>query len=113
MEISIQSLFLDICEQARNDGEVKFGYLSSIKRNILDPQRKPGKFYNQLPEHIKERIRKELKSEHAQDPLRSMMVYGDIVENGVNCHREILKFELELLKMDGNQIFLFARRMNN
>jgi hypothetical protein len=102
---SIQALFIDICDQARWDGYLMFGMLSSLRRNKDHPERKPGLFYSRLPEEVKERIRKELKSEHAQSPLKDMLLYGDIIPYDVDTNRhidywkrEMLKFEHELMK---------------
>ncbi len=101
-EQSIQSLFIDICDQAQWSGHILVGYLSSIRRKPTDPAMRPGYFYNNLPEEVKERLKKELKSEHAQDMLLSTKLYGPVEpwwDRKSDRHKkEMLKFEEELMR---------------
>lgn len=101
-EKSIKGLFLDICDQAQWNGHVLIGGLSSLRRDKNHPWMKPGYYYNNLPEEIKERLKKELKSEHVQDMLLSTKLYGPVEpwwDRKSDWHkREMLKFEEELMR---------------
>ena len=98
---SIESLFLDICDQARWNGLVKVGLLSSCRRTKDNLWMQPGYFYNKLPEDVKNRIKEELKSKHAQVPLMSELLCGQITpwwEVKPDYRKDKEAFELELMK---------------
>jgi hypothetical protein len=112
-EKTIRSLFLDVCEGARWDGILLFGVLSSKRTDPSHPTMRPGYYYNNLPEDIKERLRNELKSEHAQDILLSVKLYGH-VESWWNLNtsefykKECLKFEQKLIRHGWKPNFSFS-----
>lgn len=106
---SIQGLFTEICDQAFWNGTALWGMHTSIRREADHPERKPGLFYSRLPQEVKDRLKNELKSEHANFILTSLLRCGKDgqplpwwEEKRANADTwirgEKLKFEAELMK---------------
>jgi len=106
-EKTIQQVFNEVCIQALQDGNYNFGICSSLRRPQNSPQYQPGWFYNQLPQEVKDRIKNELRPEHAQNLLRQVKEWGqhepwwerDAKSGERMLTHEKLKFEFEVLKL--------------
>jgi hypothetical protein len=77
-EKTIDQIFQEVCISAFEDGMRNFGLCSSLRHPRNSEKYKPGYFYNSLPFDVKERIKKELRSEHAQNILRSIKEFGHL-----------------------------------
>ena len=105
-EISIQTLFAEVCYFALLNGEMVVSGHSVVRKERTHPTMRPGYYYNNLPEWMKERIKNELTSEVAQKAVPRVLFECNPVEpwwDATNSNRrfvkkEKLKFEIELMK---------------